>query len=192
MLHLFKGKYLHKLHEILLYGSFIPQFIDMYVSHPVVFDPMRSIDYSPPGCSVHGIFQARLLEWVAIFSSRGSFQPKDWTWVSCVSYITDRFFTRWAIREATIYLYSQSLIYLYHRYSFYSLGYNPILRSDQISRSVVSESLQPHESQHARPPCPSPTPGVHWDSHPSSQWCHPAISSSYYFILILLKFLQLH
>ena len=50
--------------------------------------------------------------------------------------------------------------------------------SVQFSRSVVSDSLRPHESQHARPPCPSPTPGVHSDSHPSSQWCHPAISSS--------------
>ena len=48
----------------------------------------------------------------------------------------------------------------------------------QFSRSVVSDSLRPHESQHARPPCPSPTPGVHSDSCPSSQWCHPAISSS--------------
>ena len=46
-----------------------------------------------------------------------------------------------------------------------------------FSRSVMSDSLRPHESQHARPPCPSPTPGVHWDSRPSSQWCHPAISS---------------
>ena len=43
------------------------------------------------------------------------------------------------------------------------------IRSDQISRSVVSDSLRPHESQHARPPCPSPTPGVHSDSRPSSQ-----------------------
>ena len=50
--------------------------------------------------------------------------------------------------------------------------------SVQFSRSVVSDSLLPHESQHARPPCPSPTPGVHSDSHPSSQWCQPAISSS--------------
>ena len=48
--------------------------------------------------------------------------------------------------------------------------------SVQLSRSVVSDSLQPHESQHARPPCPSPTPGVHSNSCPSSQWCHPAIS----------------
>ena len=50
--------------------------------------------------------------------------------------------------------------------------------SVQFSCSVMSDSLQPHESQHARPPCPSPAPGVHSDSHPSSQWCHPAISSS--------------
>ena len=48
----------------------------------------------------------------------------------------------------------------------------------QFSHSVVSDSLQSHESQHTRPPCPSPTPGVHSDSRPSSQWCHPAISSS--------------
>ena len=52
------------------------------------------------------------------------------------------------------------------------------IRSDQISHSVVSDSLRHHESQHARPPCPSPTPEVHSDSCPSSQWCHPAISSS--------------
>ena len=42
----------------------------------------------------------------------------------------------------------------------------------------MSDSLRPHESQHARPPCPSPTPGVHSNSRPSSQWCHPAISAS--------------
>ena len=48
----------------------------------------------------------------------------------------------------------------------------------QISRSVMSNSLRPHESQHARPPCLSPSPGVHSNSRPSSQWCHPAISSS--------------
>ena len=50
--------------------------------------------------------------------------------------------------------------------------------SVQFSCSVVSDSLWPHESQHTRPPCPSPTPGVHSDSCPSSQWYHPAISSS--------------
>ena len=56
--------------------------------------------------------------------------------------------------------------------------FNMARYSDQISRSVVSDSLGPHESQHARPPCPSPTPGVHSDSRPLSQWYHPAISSS--------------
>ena len=50
--------------------------------------------------------------------------------------------------------------------------------SFQFSRSVVSNSLRPHESQHARPPCPSPTPRVHPNTCPSSQWCHPTISSS--------------
>ena len=45
-------------------------------------------------------------------------------------------------------------------------------------QSLVSDSLPPHEPQHARPPCPSPTPGVHSDSSPLSQWCHAAISSS--------------
>ena len=48
----------------------------------------------------------------------------------------------------------------------------------KFSHSVVSDSLQPHESKHARPPCPSPTPGVHSNSHPYSQWYHSAISSS--------------
>ena len=48
------------------------------------------------------------------------------------------------------------------------------LSSVQFSHSVMSDCLQPHESQHTRPLCPSPTPGVHPDSCPSSQWCHPA------------------
>ena len=50
--------------------------------------------------------------------------------------------------------------------------------SVQFSHSVMSDSLRPHESQHSRPPCPSPTPGVYSNSCPSSWWCHPAISSS--------------
>ena len=57
------------------------------------------------------------------------------------------------------------------------MAFGPI-SSVQFSRSVVSDSLQPHESQHTRPRCPSPTPRVHSDSRPSSPWCHPAISSS--------------
>ena len=58
--------------------------------------------------------------------------------------------------------------------------------SVQFSCSIVSNSLWLHELQHARPPCPSPTPGVHSDSHPSSRWCHPAISIVILYRLLLL------
>ena len=59
------------------------------------------------------------------------------------------------------------------------VGKGPVQFSPvQFSCSVVSDSLRPHESQHARPPCPSPSPGVYSNSCPSSWWCHPAISSS--------------
>ena len=57
-------------------------------------------------------------------------------------------------------------------------AWNVAFSSVQFSRSVVSDSLRPHEPQHARPSCPSPTPRVYTDSCPLSQWCHPAISSS--------------
>ena len=56
--------------------------------------------------------------------------------------------------------------------------FNKSVQSVQFSRSVMSDSLWPHESQHARPPCPPPTPGVYSNSWPSSRWCHPVISSS--------------
>ena len=98
-----------------------------------LWDP---VDYSPlPGSSAHGIFQARRLEWVAISFSRGSFQPKAWTQVSCIVV-------------------------------------------SQFSHSVMSDSLQLHRLQHARPPCPSPTPGVYSNSYPSSQWYHSTTSFS--------------
>ena len=57
------------------------------------------------------------------------------------------------------------------------ISFSP-LSSVQFSLSVVSNSLWPHESQHTRPPCPSPSPRVHSNSRPLSRWCHPAISSS--------------
>ena len=72
---------------------------------------------------------------------------------------------------------------LHCRQILYSLSHQgspmyPQFSSVQFSRSVVSDSLRPHESQNARPPCPTATPRVHSDSRPLSQWCHPAISSS--------------
>ena len=69
-----------------------------------------------------------------------------------------------------------------HKWSHQTIDFNAFhvwnSHSVQFSRSVVSNSLQLHESQHARPPCPSPTPGAYSNSCPSSWWCHPAISSS--------------
>ena len=62
-------------------------------SCPTLCNPM---DYSLPGSSVHGILQARILEWVAIFFSKGSSLPRDWTWVSCIA---GSFFIIWATRE---------------------------------------------------------------------------------------------
>ena len=73
----------------------------------------------------------------------------------------------------TSYIY----IYAYFWYTGQKSQSHP-WASVQFSHLVVSNSLRPHELQHARPPCPPPTPGVHSNLHPSSQWCHPAISSS--------------
>ena len=103
---------------------------------------------SPPGSSVHGIFQSRVLEWVVISSFRGSSWPREWTCISCFSCIAGRFFTCWTISSV------------------------------QFSHSVVSDSLQPHRLQHTKLPCPTPTPGVYSNSHPLRWWCHPTIWSS--------------
>ena len=69
-------------------------------SHSVVFNSCNPTDYSLPGSSVDGIFQARILEWVAGSFSRGSPQPRDWTRISYISCIAGGSFTDWATREA--------------------------------------------------------------------------------------------
>ena len=76
-------------------------------------DPM---DHSPPGSSVHGILQARILEWVAISFSGTSSQPRDRTWVSCIA---SRFFTIWAIREAQTQSLIADCLFSFQRSSFY-------------------------------------------------------------------------
>ena len=98
----------------------------------------------------HGVLQARILEWVAFPLLQQIFPTRE---------------------------SNQGLLHC--RQTLYQLNYqgSPV-SSVQFSRSVVSDSLWPHESQHAKPPCLSLTPGVHPDSRPSSQWCYPAISSS--------------
>ena len=73
------------------------------VSRLVVSNSCDPLDYSPPGFSVHGIFPARMLEQVAIFSSMGSFEPRDWTHISCIS---RRILYNWATQESQLSLFN--------------------------------------------------------------------------------------
>ena len=93
------------------------------VSRSVMWTLCNSMDCSPPGSSVHGILQARILEWVAISSSRGSSQPKDWTQVSC---ITSRFFTWKALTIGLAKNYLGSSVRCYGKIHLSFLA-NPIL-----------------------------------------------------------------
>ena len=119
---------------------------------PTLCNPL---DSSPSSSSVHGIFQARILEWVAISFSRGSSQPRDWNHVSCISCIRRWILYHWATWEAHL-----------RRCSI------------QFSCSVISDSLRPHGLQYTRLPCLSPTPRACSNSCPLSRWCHPTISCS--------------
>ena len=89
----------------------------------ILCEPM---DCSLPGYSVHGILQARILEWVAISSSKGSSWPRDWTRVSCTSCTGRQVLYHWATREAQVSIFDYFKI------------------SVQFSRSVMSNSLRPH------------------------------------------------
>ena len=82
-------------------------------------------------------------------------------------------------RKDILYLYFIGVYLLYTAMSVSAIQQNEsTISSVQVSCSVMSDCLRPHESQHARPPCPLPTPRVHSNSCASSWWCHPAISSS--------------
>ena len=107
------------------------------------------MDGSLLGSSVHVIFQARILDWVAISFSRGSFQHRERT---SVSHTAGRLFTIWPPGKQEI--------------------------PNQFSSVQPLSCVQPHGLQHVRPPCSSPTPRVYSNSSPLSQWCHPTISSS--------------
>ena len=89
---------------------------------------------------------------------------------------------RWRVTDSNLILYiwhpSSDPVHYFLLILLMEINDNIQFSSVQFSCSVVSNSLWPHELQHARPPCPSPTSRVHSDSRPSSQWCHPAISSS--------------
>ena len=101
----------------------------------------------------HGISQARILELVAISFSKGFFQPMDQTHISSLA---GGFFTTEPSGKPLILCFS----------------------SVQFSSSVTADSLQPHGLQHARPPCPSPTPRAYSNSCPLSWWCHRTNSFS--------------
>ena len=112
------------------------------------------MDCSTPGSSVPKILQARILEWVAMSSSRGSFWPRDQSCsfgISC----TDR----WILYHCATWEAQIGMLLLF-------------------SYSVVSVSLWPHGLQHARIPCPSPAPGASSNSCPLSRWCQPTTSFS--------------
>ena len=83
----------------------------------IMSDSCDPMDCSPPGSSLHGILQARILEWVAIPFSRGSSRCRNWTWVSCIA---GRFFTDWAMREASYIMLQNLHIWKYT----HSLPYN--------------------------------------------------------------------
>ena len=105
-------------------------------------DPM---DCDPPGSSVYGIVQARILEWVAMASSRGSSPPRDGTCVSCL--------LQWqagSLHQRHLWLINSIVIVPGAQQS----------DSVQSSRPVMANSLQPHGLQRARLPSPSPTPGA--------------------------------
>ena len=117
--------------------------IDIYVKEKghaqscwTLWDP---VDCSPPGSSVHGILQARILEWVAMPSSRGSSQPRDGTLGL---------------------LHCKDMLYQRHLDNIFLLTF---------SHQVVSDSLQTHGLHHDRPPCPSSSPRVCPSSCPLNQ-----------------------
>ena len=136
---------------------------------------------APPGSSIHGIFQARILEWVSIWFSRGSSWSRDQAWVSCIA---GGIFTTEPVVVTLVNLFVQTknkccFHSLFNKWlSLFMLPLFCKLRLQLFSCSVTFNSLQPHGLQHTRPPCPSPAPEVCPSSCPLHPWCHLAISSS--------------
>ena len=158
--------------------------------------PCDPMDCSPPGSSVHGILQARntgvgsraLLQ--GIFPTRGlncNSSLLHWKVCSLSLAPTPKPNSGWRLCcfQCFVCMFSHEHFCMKLLVHTISLGHwledkllhcRPLLfclpQSVQFSRSVMSDSLWPHEPQHARPPCPSPTPGVYSDLCPSSRWCH--------------------
>ena len=120
-----------------------------------------------------------------------NFQPGACSVVRCFLPFYNTFFSFWALASVSDYTFTSLSVLLevllfpstdcQHRELRDHIQPSSLCQSTlsvQFSRSVVSDSLQPHEPQHARPPCPSPTPRAYPNSCPLSQWCHPIILSS--------------
>ena len=118
------------------------------------------IDGSPPGSSIPRILQARILEWVAISFSSAGMHSKSLQSCPTLCDPTDTAHQAPLCRGFPGQEYWSGLLFP---------SSQNCISSVHFSRSVVSDSSRPHESQHERPPCPSPTPGVHSNSRPSSQ-----------------------
>ena len=166
----------------------------MLVTHscPTFCDPM---EYRPSGSSIHGILQVRILEWVAIPSpgdfpdpqieSRSPALQGDSLYSEPPGKPTSCSHKHQKMCENQ----SDLLHYLLESSKtlslFIQLFFSKDLRqkseaisSVQFNCSIMSDSLQIHGLQHARPPCPTPTPRVYSNSCQFSQWCHSTISSS--------------
>ena len=103
------------------------------------------------------------------------------TWEACSEYLLNKWMIVEQSRDCNPRLSASKIHALFHSTTQNSKAHSSVAvtsLSVQFSRSVVSESLRPHGLQHARPLCPSPTPGAYSNSCPSSQWCHPTISTS--------------
>ena len=152
----------------------------------ILCDPMHC---SLPGSYIHEIFQARILEWVAIpffrnepilihsYGLKSILFSNFFSFCLFFSVLFFFFLIQDPIQDTMLHL---SIMFLgspglYQFPQFNSVQFSSV----QFSHSVVSDSLRPHASQHARPPCPSPTPGVYSNSCPLSQWCHPTILWSF-------------
>ena len=162
----------------------------------------NSIDYREScstllATSVHRISQERILAWVAILCSRVSSQPWDWIHIPWTGrgilnllshqgsppvYIPgDEYMLLLSFNQSEPWDCKQGILLRLFLVSLMVISISISehhFNSVQFSRSVMSNALQHHGLQHARPPCPSPTPGVHSNSCPLSRWCHPTISSS--------------
>ena len=112
-----------------------------------------------------------------LFSSNLFFLPNLFSPNSNVSSLS--FYWQILLKNSLIFLFLTYLaLFLNFLWIVTHLPFCEYIVSVQFSHSVMSDSLWPHETQHARPPCPSPTPGVYSNSCPLSLWCHPTVSSS--------------